>query len=85
MLLGRDALAVARRVTRAARDLPTIPLADLRSTGTSDLFHFLPAREYRASDVRRIWATHPPVKLRLARLAQLEAELQRRSSASAAP
>jgi heat shock protein HtpX len=84
MLTGSPS-AVASAMARLSGELPRIPLADLRSTGTSDLFHFLPAREYRASDVRRIWATHPPVKVRLARLAQLEAELQRRSSASAAP
>ena len=84
MLTGSPS-AVASAMVRVSGELPRIPLADLRSTGTSDLFHFLPAREYRASDLRRIWATHPPVKTRLARLAQLEAELQRRSSASAAP
>jgi hypothetical protein len=29
--------------------------------------------------VRRVWATHPPVGLRLARLAELEAAVQQRS------
>jgi len=76
MLTGSPS-AVASALTRLSGELPSIPLADLRSTGTSDLFHFLPAREYRGTDVRRIWATHPPVKVRLGRLAELEAKLQR--------
>jgi len=83
MLTGSPS-AVASALMRLSGEVPRIPLADLRSTGTSDLFHFLPAREYGGSDVRRIWATHPPVKLRLARLAQLEVAVQRRSPTSAA-
>lgn len=69
--------AVSEAMMRLAGRLPLIPMRDLRAVGTSDLFHFMPSREYGATDIRRIWATHPRLKVRLRHLAALEAGLQR--------
>jgi heat shock protein HtpX len=74
---------VAAALMRLSKQLPTIPLQDLRATGTSDLFHFLPSRE-PTDPVGRIWATHPPVAICVRHLTDLESELQRARTSSPA-
>lgn len=49
--------------------------SDLRSRSPGDIFHFLPVAEELG--VRRLLATHPPLRERLARLEAMERELQR--------
>jgi Zn-dependent protease with chaperone function len=47
---------------------------DLRAVGAGDLFHFLPAHE--PHQPHRLFATHPPLRRRLAELDRMERELQ---------
>jgi heat shock protein HtpX len=48
---------------------------DLRAVAAADVFHLLPVRD--PSGIRRLWATHPPLAVRLAELEAMERHLQR--------
>ena len=50
--------------------LSRMPVADLRVAARGDVFHLLPVRE--ASGLARLWATHPPLRRRLAALQEME-------------
>ena len=50
--------------------LARIPSADLRAVARADVFHLLPARE--ATGLTRLWATHPPLRRRVAALQEME-------------
>ena len=53
-----------------------VRLPDLRLVGGErDEFHILPDRP-QPTGIRRIWATHPPVLDRAARLQDMERDLQ---------
>lgn len=74
--------SVAEALMRLSGENRSIPRRDLRAMGTNDLFHFLPAREYDGRDLRQLWATHPPLRNRLERMAALESELHQARPAS---
>jgi heat shock protein HtpX len=75
-VLTGDPSSVAAALLHFSGDLKAIPVTDLRVAGISDLFHFLPARRDEPEGMRRMWATHPPLAVRLAQLDRLERELQ---------
>jgi heat shock protein HtpX len=75
ILTGSPA-AVASALTQVSGSLHHIPTRDLRAAAGRDLFHFLPARHTEPRRLARLWATHPPIKHRLARLENMERVLQ---------
>jgi Zn-dependent protease with chaperone function len=78
-LAANDPAAV--RCQRALEPLSMLGgVTDLRTAGISDLFHFLPALREEPEGMRRMWATHPPLAVRLAQLERLERELQHPSA-----
>jgi heat shock protein HtpX len=56
--------------------LAALPSADLRVAARSDVFHLLPVRE--ASGLSRLWATHPPLRRRVAALQEMERHMASR-------
>ena len=70
-LIGSPA-AVAAALTSLADDLSVRERRDLRVVAARDLLQILPARDPRG--VRRLWATHPPLRRRLRALDRLETE-----------
>lgn len=66
---------LAAALTALTGELSAARRPDLRVAAARDLLHVLPARE--AHGVRRLWATHPPLRRRLRALDRLEGELQR--------
>lgn len=73
-LLTGSPAALASALRRLSAGLHAIPDQDLRVAATSDVLHVVPARP--ATGIRRLWATHPPLDDRIARLERLEARLQ---------
>lgn len=73
-LIGSPA-ALSSALTSLTDDLVTRRRRDLRAAATRDLLQILPARDPRG--LRRLWATHPPLRRRLRALDRLESELQR--------
>ena len=74
LLTGSPARVVAA-LTAVDGELAGLPKRDLRMAYPRDSFHFVPAK--RPRHVFRLWATHPRIEKRIARLERLEAGLQR--------
>ena len=55
--------------------LVRLPRTDLRAVAGADVLHLLPVREARG--IARLWATHPPLRRRLASLQDMEAFVAR--------
>jgi heat shock protein HtpX len=76
VLTGSPA-GVATTLMKVSGERGAVRLPDLRAVGGErDGFHILPDRP-QPTGMRRIWATHPPVLARTARLEVMERELQR--------
>ena len=73
VLTGSPA-GVAAALMAVTDGLDVVPKRDLRAAAPRDPFHFVPVREVRG--VRRLWATHPRLARRIARLERLERHLQ---------
>lgn len=73
MLTGSPA-ALASALRRLSGELDRVPKRDLRTLGGGDLFYVLPRRE--AGGLGRLWATHPRLEKRIARLEEMERALQ---------
>lgn len=76
ILTGSPA-AVAAALVEVTDGLGRVRRRDLRTLASRDPFHFVPVRDARG--VRRLWATHPRLQRRLARLERMEAHLQVKS------
>jgi heat shock protein HtpX len=50
--------------------LARVPTRDLRAVARGDVLHLLPVRE--ATGLARLWATHPPLRRRVAALQEME-------------
>lgn len=74
-LITGSPAAVASALIAVDGRLLALPRSDLRMVGVSNSLLFVPAR--RPWLLGRLWATHPPVDKRLARLARLEEDFQR--------
>jgi len=55
--------------------LARVAVNDLRAAARGDVFHLLPVREARG--IARLWATHPPLRRRVAALEEMERHLAR--------
>ena len=73
VLTGSPA-AVAAALVQVSDGLERLRRRDLRAVASRDPFHFVPARDVRG--IRRLWATHPRLERRVARLERLESRLQ---------
>lgn len=74
---------VATTLMRISGERGSVNLADLRAVdGGHDELHILPDRP-QPTGAGRIWATHPQIRARIARLEQLERDLQRARLAGA--
>ena len=73
-VLTRSPARVSDALLAVSGGLERMPRKDLRAAASRDLFHFVPVRA--ASGIRRLWATHPPLRVRLRELERLEHELQ---------
>jgi heat shock protein HtpX len=65
---------VAAALANVAEGLSRKTRKDLRAVAGRDPLHLLPVRE--ATGLRRLWATHPPLARRVARLERMERALQ---------
>jgi heat shock protein HtpX len=74
-LLTGSPAAVAGALMTLSGGLSAMRDQDLRSAAPNDIFHFLPVK-VETSGKGRLWATHPPLADRLARLDRMERELQ---------
>ena len=74
LIADRDAAAMTGSPAAVAGALLTLGAGRHRDRDLRDVFHFLPARD--PSGLHRLWATHPSLKERLARLERMERELQ---------
>ena len=70
-LLTGSPAAVAAALMAVDDDLRSRRQRDLRRSAAHDAFHFVPVRAPRF--LGRLWATHPPLRRRVARLQRLEA------------
>ena len=73
-VLAGSPARVAAALTTVAGELHGLPHTDLRAVAARDPLHLLPVRE--ATGIRRLWATHPPLAGRVARLERMERALQ---------
>ena len=73
-VLTRSPARVSDALLAVSDGLERMPRKDLRVAASRDLFHFVPVRA--ATGIRRLWATHPPLRVRLGELERLEHELQ---------
>ncbi len=73
-LLTGSPAALAAALTQLSDGLHAIPDRDLRVTAAGDVLHIVPARP--AHGIARLWATHPPLPVRIEQLDRLEARLQ---------
>ncbi|MFI0896218.1 zinc metalloprotease HtpX [Streptomyces sp. NPDC020983] len=76
LLTGRPS-ALASALTKVSGELAAIPTRDLRATEPFNAFYFAPALTSSAT-VSRLLATHPSLEQRLAQLAAVTVELDRR-------
>lgn len=74
-LLTGSPAAVAAALAAVDEGLRAQRSRDLRRVASRDAFHFVPVRVPRF--LGRLWATHPPLRRRVARLERLEAAIQR--------
>jgi heat shock protein HtpX len=68
--------ALASALLRLSHEIHSSSPSDLRAVTAGDPLHVLPARAREARGLRRLWATHPPLRKRIARLEAMEAGLQ---------
>jgi heat shock protein HtpX len=73
LVTGRPS-ALASALMRISGAMERIPDRDLRAAGQLNAFFIVPTSVKRAA--RSIFSTHPPMEVRIARLQQLEAQLQ---------
>ena len=73
-LLTGSPAALASALRLVSDGLHAIPDRDLRLVATTDVFHIVPATP--PTEIGQLWATHPPLADRIARLERLEARLQ---------
>jgi len=73
-LLTGSPAAMTSALVKLSGGLGGCPKRDLRVAAARDLLHVVPARP--AHGIRRLWATHPPLKTRLRQLERLESRLQ---------
>lgn len=73
LVTGRPA-ALASALMRLSENVARIPDRDLRTVGQLNAFFIIPLRARGA--LQTLFSTHPPIEQRIARLQQLEAELQ---------
>jgi heat shock protein HtpX len=73
LVTGRPS-ALASALMRISGQMERIPDRDLRAVGQMNAFFIVPAKVKSAA--RSIFSTHPPMEQRIARLQQLEAQLQ---------
>jgi heat shock protein HtpX len=76
LLTGRPS-ALASALTKVSGELAAIPTKDLRATEPFNAFYFAPALTTSAT-VSKLLATHPSLEQRLAQLAAITVELDRR-------
>lgn len=76
LLTGRPS-ALASALTKVSGELAAIPTKDLRATEPFNAFYFAPALTTSAT-VSKLLATHPSLEQRLAQLAAVTVELDRR-------
>ena len=76
LLTGRPS-ALASALTKVSGELAAIPTKDLRATEPFNAFYFAPALTTSAT-VSKLLATHPSLERRLAQLAAVTVELDRR-------
>jgi heat shock protein HtpX len=69
--------ALASALLRLSRDIHSSSPSDLRAVAAGDPLHVLPARAREPHGLGRLWATHPPLRKRIAQLQAMEAGLQR--------
>lgn len=69
VLTGSPA-GLAAVLVALSEGLARVPVTDLREVARADVFHLLPMRE--ATGLARLWATHPPLRRRLAALQEME-------------
>jgi heat shock protein HtpX len=69
-LTGNPA-ALASALMKVSDGVHALPSRDLRAVAARDPFHLLPV-----GDAKGLFATHPPLKARIARLEKLEARVQ---------
>ena len=67
---------VAHALLDVTNEIRRIPRTDLRTIGSRDLFHFVPARHEETSGIFGPFATHPPLSVRVAQLEEMERALQ---------
>jgi heat shock protein HtpX len=73
LITGRPS-ALASALQKIASGMHRIPQQDLRAASQLQAFFIFPAGTGKA--LGNLFATHPPMEKRLARLARLEAQLQ---------
>ena len=73
LVTGRPS-ALASALIRVSGQMQQIPDRDLRQAGQLNAFFIVPTSVKKAA--RSIFSTHPPMEQRIARLQQLEAQLQ---------
>ncbi|MGH2867435.1 MAG: M48 family metalloprotease [Solirubrobacteraceae bacterium] len=73
LVTGRPA-ALASALMRLSENVAKIPDHDLRAVGQPNAFFIIPLRARGA--LQTLFSTHPPIEQPIARLQQLEAELQ---------
>jgi len=74
MLTGRPS-ALASALTKISGDIARIPSRDLRQAEAFNAFFFAPARGKGGLSLSSLFATHPPLELRLDRLGAIAREL----------
>jgi len=72
--LTGSAATLSAALLRLSGALEDTRRRDLRKVAAADVFHLLPVRD--PSGIRRLWATHPPLAVRLAALEGMERHLQ---------
>ena len=77
-LITGSPAALASALVRLQEDMASddIPKSDLNAVAPRNQFYILPARRREPADLRRLWATHPPLKARLEQLHEMEQNLQ---------
>ncbi len=80
VLTGRPS-ALASALMKIGGEMDRVPQRDLRAHSEMNAFYIFPARA--KNSVFNLFSTHPPMEQRLARLAEMEAQLQGTSGAAA--
>ncbi len=80
VMTGRPS-ALASALMKIGGEMDRVPQRDLRAHSEMNAFYIFPARA--KNSVFNLFSTHPPMEQRLARLAEMEAQLQGTSGAAA--